>query len=150
MLDDLPDIDDLENNNYIYSTNNQIMPTNTYEKYKTNIRQNHVIPVEAGMTRMNYEGSYTPINYQQPNIMYYQQPVMYRENFENNIIEANVDVEEDTKNSSKISNSNKTCLFPSSPNIYLVIIIILLTIILILLLYIIKFCKTNGSNQLSL
>lgn len=151
MLEDLPDIEDFENNNYIYSNNNQIMPNNMYEKYKSNIRNTHVIPQEAGMTSMNYQATYTPINYaQQPNIMYYQQPTVYRESFENTTQQpqqANIEVQEIQYDIPQDNSSNNSKSNNSSSNIYLIIIIILLTVIIILLLYLMQLCKVMDGGK---
>lgn len=69
MLDDLPDLDDMEQNMYVtnshYPKDNNIMngmiPENMYNKYKGVLKNNHQVPPESGMAPIQYKGSYTPI-----------------------------------------------------------------------------------------
>lgn len=62
MLDDLPDIDEIESNaNHMYSNNNSIMSNEMYSKFKGNLRATREIPREAGMNTTKYVGDYTPV-----------------------------------------------------------------------------------------
>jgi len=66
MLEDLPDIDEIESQaNHMY-TQNSIIPNDMYNKFKGNLRAAREIPSEAGMNTVKYMGNYTPVPVSQP------------------------------------------------------------------------------------
>ena len=62
MLDDLPDIDEIETGKSLMQTKNSMIPDNMYNKFKGNLRPVRQIPNEAGMNTAMYIGNYTPVN----------------------------------------------------------------------------------------
>lgn len=75
MLDDLPDLDEFEKQNNIMNTQESIIPSNMYNKYKGILRTSHQTPNEAGMNTAKYVGNYTPLpsHLQQAHLYYAQQ-----------------------------------------------------------------------------
>jgi len=66
MLEDLPDIEEIESQaNHMYSQNS-IIPNDMYNKFKGNLRAVREIPNEAGMNTVKYMGNYTPVPANQP------------------------------------------------------------------------------------
>ena len=154
LLEDLPDIDEIETQKNLMQNQHSMIPDTMYNKFKSNLRVSRELPSEAGMNTVKYIGNYTPIppyiNSQMSPMQQYntQQPMQYMQYNQNQTqpyfvqqpltTENYSDIKTNDEIKSTVKNPTQNCDCIKRLRAYLIVIIVLLVIFILLMLYFLR------------